>query len=212
MPATREVTSAAEEPRPVLFVCWIGRGRGQNGVSEASDSRRGGRPAAASWVQQCKAMRLGREARRASSSGWYAGGCPHESGRLFGRGQCARKRKGARGRKVARRRKGWSARWGATSSLPVHDALPSPSRTEGRCAGYKRARDPLTSHSVFKAGIRQTCRGTSTDGDSPARAECRSRYQRARRRRDRRPSAAQSRRRAPWHAAWPARTGARCRA
>lgn len=40
---TREVTSAAEEPRPVLLVAGIGRGRGVNGGRWGRDDIRVGR-------------------------------------------------------------------------------------------------------------------------------------------------------------------------
>lgn len=47
-PATSEVTSAADEPRPVLLVDVMGRGRGWKGGSAASEESRSGREAAAS--------------------------------------------------------------------------------------------------------------------------------------------------------------------
>lgn len=40
---TRDVTSAAEEPRPVLLVAGIGRGRGVNGGRWGRDDIRVGR-------------------------------------------------------------------------------------------------------------------------------------------------------------------------
>lgn len=45
---TREVTSAAEEPRPVLLVAGIGRGRGVNGRRWGRDDIRLGRESAVS--------------------------------------------------------------------------------------------------------------------------------------------------------------------
>jgi len=42
MAAVREVTSAAEDPRPVLFVWWIARGRGLNGGKASKDEMSGG--------------------------------------------------------------------------------------------------------------------------------------------------------------------------
>ena len=47
----RDVTSPAEEPRPVLLVWWIGLDRGANGGRESSEAYRGGRDSAASWRQ-----------------------------------------------------------------------------------------------------------------------------------------------------------------
>lgn len=40
----REVVRAAEDPRPVLLICVMGRGRGLKGCSCSSDDIRRGRP------------------------------------------------------------------------------------------------------------------------------------------------------------------------
>jgi hypothetical protein len=48
IPAVKDVTRPADDPRPVLFVWCIGRGRGENGVRDSSEEYKGGRDNSAS--------------------------------------------------------------------------------------------------------------------------------------------------------------------